>query len=276
MKKLLSLILIMAVVCLVFTACGNDEKEGKSPVEIQTNSNTEDKNEKNNKNEKNGKQSYVGQDDTDPYTANVPNEIIDFYIEKIKEIEDAHKAELTELIDNNPEYDISALKNLKYDLVFIDDNNTPELVVTDSRGWIIVYTYDGGKVINALGDKEVWPFGVGGNAGYSYVPKKNLVFYSSNEFAGMIRNYAFYELNGTKLVQKYTLSEVHFDDDKNNRTPDENDEFIDEPTAYYKDDKKIKKDEFEKLLTITGADDLTGTKSQAEIVAKLSSLLNLK
>ena len=275
MKKLLSVVMVLTLICFAFTACG-DKKEGESPVEIVSNSNKENKNDKNSKNEKNGKQSYVGQDDTDPYTANVPNEIIDFYIEKIKEIEEAHKAELSEIIENNPEYDISSLKNLKYDLVFIDDNNTPELVVTDSRGWIIVYTYDAGKVINALGDDEVWPFGVGGNAGYSYVPKKNIVFNSSNEFAGMIRNYAFYELKGTKLVQSYTLSEIHFDDDKNNKTPDENDEYKEEPTAYYKNDKKIKKDEFEKLLVTSGADDLTGGKSQAEIVAKLSSLLNLK
>ncbi len=271
MKKFLSLVLVLAMVCLVFAACGeNKNVGGNSPVEIQTNSNKEE-----GKNTTK-KPSYIGQDDTDPYTANVPNEIIDFYIEKIKEIEDDHKAELADIIENNPEYDISELKNLKYDLVFIDDNNTPELVVTDSRGWIMVYAYEGGKIVNALGEDERWPFGVGGNAGYEFIPKKNIVFNRSNEFAGMIRNYSFYELNGTVLGTKYTLSEVHFDDDKNDRTPDENDEFLEEPTAYYKGDNKIPEDEFNQLLTISGAEDLTGTKSQAEIVAKLSALVNLK
>jgi ABC-type glycerol-3-phosphate transport system substrate-binding protein len=267
MKKLLLVLAVVLAVGVMFAACGEEKKEGNSPVSISNSTKEKDKKEKD---------SYVGQDDTDPYTANVPNEIIDFYIEKVNEKEDAHKDELNDIIENNPDYDISSLKNLKYDLVFIDDNNTPELVVTDSRGWITVYAYEGGKIVNALGEDERWPFGIAGNAGYEFIPKKNVVFFRSNEFAGMIRDYAYFELKGTKLEQSYVLSEVHFNDDKNDRTPDENDEFLEEATAYYKDDKKVSEKEFNKYLVIKDAEELTGKKSYTEIIAALSSLVNVK
>ncbi len=181
MNKKILFLLAMIVLVVGLVACG-DKKEPKNDASgnpIATDK-TSDK----------GKDKPV--DNTNPYVANIPNEIIDFYKEKVEEVEKKHRENQTQLLELDPNTDISQLTNLKYDLVFFDDNNTPELVVTNPGMRTALYTYDAGKVIYTMeegnpDDEYGWPFGVSGNAGYEYIPRGNVIRWYANDYAGLIR-----------------------------------------------------------------------------------------
>ena len=125
MKKLFLLLLALVVV-VSLCACGKDktpeanEGEGNSTVESVNNEVAS------------ADKTRV---ETDPYNANIPNVVVQAYLDKAEEIEKNHKDEQAELIDNNPDFDISSLRNLQYDLVYFDEDDTPELIISE-----VVYT----------------------------------------------------------------------------------------------------------------------------------------
>ena len=229
--------------------------------------------------------------ETDPYTANVPNEIFDFYLEKVNEIEKKHKEEQAKLIEENPDgIELASLTKLKYDLVFFDDNNIPEMVVTDTGHNTRLYTYDAGKVIYAMredgeesGEEYGWVFGAGGNQGYEFVPRANILRNINSDYAGLIRYYAFYKLdeNEHRLVDKFdgVLCEYHFEDTNENGNVDEDEmeNYVEDATAYYVGDKKVTAEEAKNYVVVS--DDyefLQGTKTAEDFIKLLQSLVNEK
>jgi len=277
-KKILFLV-AMVLVVVGLTACGEKEEvtydASGNPISVVK----EDDNK--------GKNTDKVVDSTDPYVANIPNEILDFYKTKVEEIEKKHRDTQTQLLELDPSTDISQLTNLKYDLIFLNDDNIPELIVTNPGYYTALYTYDAGQVIYAMkdevfpDDESGWGYGAGGNAGYEFIPKGNVVRNYDNDYAGLIRYTSIFELdkNTHQLVSKLDkeLYEAHFNDKNNNGKvdDDEMEEFIEEPTYYY-GDKKITAEEYASYVPNGAYDTLEGTKSYSEIISALDSLINQK
>ena len=224
-------------------------------------------------------------DETDPFDVATKGDYAKAYKEKVAEIEKAHKAEQTKILEDNPDYDITQFANLAYDLVYIDDDDIPELVVTNPGYYTALYTYADGKVVYCMKDEMVpddehgWAYGAGGNAGYEYSPRINTIRNYNNDYAGLIRYINYSKLDATthQLVSVYDkeLKMYFFEDKNNNGELDENeaDAASEEATAYYFGTEKLTEEEFNAKIVDEFFDDLAGKKSASEMNNALDSLI---
>ncbi len=278
---IIAVVLVIAILAIVCLSLGNKPKEG-----TPGNANVSGEVVPDNSNSPEVKPGQVYKE-LDPYVANIPNEILDFYKEKIEAIEEQHKNEQEQMLEGNKDLDVTSLRNLKYDLVFFDDNNTPELVVTDEGYRTALYTYDAGKVIYTMaedgisGDETGWAFGAGGNAGYEYIPRENVLRNYNSEYSGLIRYVSFFELDPKthQLVSKYDqpLYEGHYNDANANGKidDDEMETFINEPKYFYAE-KQISSGDWAGYMIDGDYVELVGTKSADSILKALQSLMNEK
>lgn len=139
-------------------------------------------------------------------------------------------------------------KKISYDLIYVDNDDIPELVVGMNSYWVSVYTIYKGKAVPAL---DHLGYGAMGNAGYSYIAKKNVIYNSNSDFAGA-EYYQFYgKISKGKLVNrnKKELCIKHYKDRNGNGMPDQN-EYVDNPLYYY-GKKQVSKATFDKY-TVSG------------------------
>ena len=133
--------------------------------------------------------------------------------------------------------------------------------------------------MNAFGEEESWAYGAGGNGGYDYAPKKNVIFNTNNDYAGMVKYYNYYKINDNHLIEAIygdALCELHFEDKDGDRVPAEDDEYKDDPVAFYQGDKALTLEEFNSMIIEADYEELTGKKSADEILRLLNGLVNLK
>ena len=280
-KKVIGIIVAILVILAVVAVCvylGNKNKaeEPTTPVVVI--------------NESGDEEIVVPRElETDPYVSNVPNEILDAYLKKVDDIEKKHKEELAALMEENADLDLTSLSMLKYDLIFFDEDDIPELVVTNTGNNTRLYTYDAGKVIYAMRDEDApdeeagWTFGAGGNHGYEFIPRGNTLRNYNADYAGLILYTGYFKLyNEThNLADKFdgVLCEFHFEDKNNNGKVDEDemDSYTDDVTAYYVNNKKITEEEAKNYLVISDDfEPLEGTKVVEEFRNKLLNLVNEK
>lgn len=136
-------------------------------------------------------------------------------------------------------------KPYKYDLIYFDKDSIPELVVGNNGYWVSMYTYDKKKhkVYTVM---KRWPYGAYGNAGYSYLPKKNCLSNTDSDYG---ETYYFYgKMKKHKIVNRYSKSlvERHYIDKNKNGYPDSG-EFTEKPYYYY-GKKQISKKKFDSYL----------------------------
>lgn len=111
----------------------------------------------------------------------------------------------------------STYSDNRFALIYIDKDKIPELVC-DRYGYRMeIYTYKKGKAYCLTYSKYKygtftdilysWPYGMGGNAGYYYLPKKNSVF-NENGDSGPIScvSHSFYKIN---RKNRLSLSKYH-------------------------------------------------------------------
>ena len=87
-----------------------------------------------------------------------------------------------------------------YNLIYVNDDEIPELVIAEAWYHMSLYTYADGQVYTLI-DKE--PYGVGGNTGYSYAPKQNLLRHDFSESAGARYYTTLYTINAQHEFVKY-------------------------------------------------------------------------
>lgn len=278
MRKLSLLLAVLTLVLVVLTGCFGKKEEGSTSGEAKqpsTNNSSSTTNTASNKKE---------EVELDPYVANIPVEIIDAYKEKVPAINKAYKDYQGKMIEENPDTDLSSLGNLKYDLVFFNDDNIPELVVSYPEGSTALYTYDAGEVIYTLKDDEMGidderglGFGVGGNAGYEFIPRANVMRNFNNEYAGLYRWITYRQIDPKThmLVNKYesSLGEKHFEGDD---PAEAMENYVEEPTAYFMGEKEISSGEYASYLVDGDFEELHGTKAYQAMLDKLESMLNIK
>lgn len=158
----------------------------------------------------------------------------------------------------------------KYDLIYFNNDKTPELVVGVDGYWVSMYTYN--KKTNkvyTLMDK--WGYGVGGNTGYTYIPKKNYLENWNSDYAGAVRYVYTAKMQNNKLVNRHkkSLAVYHFKDKNGNTFPDSN-EILKNPHYYY-GDKKISKKKFNSYLKSGNKKMIQGTMSYSAMKKKLKA-----
>lgn len=130
-----------------------------------------------------------------------------------------------------------------YNLLYLDSDSMPELVVDQNGYRVFLYAYSKGRVYTLM---DGWGYGVGGNVGYDYIPKTGKVINSSGIFAGCIRYYTRFKLENHKLLKrdKKLLFSSLF---KNNNDPSEKD-MLKNPQYYY-GKKRISKSKFNEYIS---------------------------
>lgn len=112
----------------------------------------------------------------------------------------------------------------EYDLIYVDDNDTPELVAGLTGYYVSLYTYDNGKVYTLM---DTWGYGAMGNAGYEYVPRMNSLRNYNADFAGaiMYTTYMNMSLGNQPMIDvSVQIKTYNYDDANNNGMPDQSEE----------------------------------------------------
>lgn len=156
-----------------------------------------------------------------------------------------------------------------YDLIYFNNDSIPELVVSLPGYWVSMYTYDKSKskVYTVM---DQWAYGAGGNAGYSYLPKKNVLSNMNSDYAGAVQYVYYGKMKKHKIVSRYPkeLKIQYFKDKNKNGYPDE-DEYTEKPYYFY-GEKQISKKKF-KSYEISGKyKDIIGSVSYKKMKKTLS------
>lgn len=157
-------------------------------------------------------------------------------------------------------------KNITYDLIYVDQDDIPELVISRFGYWASLYTIYNGKAMPVL-DHAV--YGAMGNVGYEYIKKKNVIYNSNADYAGA-EYYQFYgKISKGKLVNrnKDELCIKHYKDRNNNGMPDQN-EYVDDALYYY-GNKQVSKATFDKYTVKGTKKFIKGNISYSKMLKKL-------
>lgn len=79
-------------------------------------------------------------------------------------------------------------EDVTYDLIYVDDDDIPELVAGKNGYYVSLYTFKDGHVHCHM---HHWTYGAMGNAGYYYSPGKNLFKNTDHDYAGAIEYDSF-------------------------------------------------------------------------------------
>ena len=129
------------------------------------------------------------------------------------------------------------------DLIDLDGDETPELVIGAEGEWVSMYTCDGTALYTLM---DCWSYGAGGNQGYDYLPGENWIRNYNTDFAGLV----LYEWYGTETESHEIVpydTEIlqirRFRDLNENGVPDEN-EPVEDTAAYYYGARQITEAEY--------------------------------
>lgn len=120
----------------------------------------------------------------------------------------------------------------EYDLIYLDDDDIPELVSGPDGYWVSVYTYHDGQLYTLI---DEWGYGAFGIAGYDYAMRTGIVSVDDADYAGAVV-YTYY----WKVNEAYELETIcafrsdYYVDYNENGWPDE-DEYTEEEQVYYWD-----------------------------------------
>ena len=101
-------------------------------------------------------------------------------------------------------------EDLSYNLVYIDNDDIPELVVDRTGYEVSVYKYSDGVAKPVI---EGWAYGAFGNHGYDYAPKKNCMRNYNSDFAGAIMYTTYFSIHDDgEAVEDYEVKTMNFKD----------------------------------------------------------------
>ena len=83
---------------------------------------------------------------------------------------------------NSNGYNTQAV-DTRYDLIHVDDDGTPELVICHPGYSVYLYSYYNGEVHTLM---DGWGYGAFGNAGYQYIPEYNMLYNGNSDYAGAL------------------------------------------------------------------------------------------
>lgn len=108
--------------------------------------------------------------------------------------------------------------DLTYDLIYVDGDDIPELVISDNGFWVTLYTYHDGRTYALM---DYWSYGVMGNVGYEYIPKGNRLRNYNSDYAGAVRYTTYMSMNDRHSLETATqIITYNFDDANGDGYPD--------------------------------------------------------
>ena len=110
-----------------------------------------------------------------------------------------------------------------YDLIYVDEDEIPELV-SGKRGYYVnLYTYQEGTVYTLMYD---WGYGAMGNTGYMYSPGENSLLNYNADQAGAIMNTYYMRINEQHTIETPVWIETYnFVDSNENGWLDEDEDY---------------------------------------------------
>lgn len=238
MKK--RLLIVLSIVCmLLLVGCGDK------------------------KNEKNDIKNNVPQNDNNEITNVVSKEDDDNNNEKSEDYAEEYLEVVNDAKKENGD--------LKYDLIYFDNDSIPELVVNDEGYWVSLYSYKDGKLVELF---KQWPYGAMGNTGYKYAKKSGVILNSNSDYAGSIITDTYYILNNKSSFDELSATELGAELDKDDDMYEQVMDAINNYGGYNLNGNKITEKEFnDKLqkLNVSNNDfvSLEASKSYSEIVSEL-------
>ncbi|WP_026489148.1 hypothetical protein [Butyrivibrio sp. XBB1001] len=144
-----------------------------------------------------------------------------------------------------------AREGYKYDLIYADDDDIPELVIDVPGYGASLYAYENGKAHCLMND---WAYGAMGNAGYSYIPGTGVYYNGNADHAGAI----YYESYMSKreegeLATDYWVKHINFNDLDGDGWPSEDEleasgDYVGSSEYYNETDKKMTEDEVKAVI----------------------------
>ncbi len=174
--------------------------------------------------------------------------LVKAYIDEINYYEREYPEEYTEI----------GYRALTYDLIYLDEDDIPELALGQAGYWVSVSTYDSGKLYTIM---DEWGYGVGGVPGYRYIPQKNVVYGEDADRAGLDL-YEFYgRVNRNYEIESYYEEslEIHYDDESGK-------------DRYYYGDKEITKEEHDSYRIEGDSEEIAGSVRASPILAYLEAV----
>lgn len=163
-----------------------------------------------------------------------------------------------------------------FDLIYVDNDDIPELVVDNHGYWVSLYGFKDGHAYNIM---DSWGYGAMGNYGYSYSPKNNVFYNWNTDYAGAIGYTTLFSINDEgKVVTTYWSMLINFNDIDGNEEPSEEElESADEYSGsikYYSSDKDMSEEEIKKEMDKYESchfEELIGTKDYNSIMEQLKN-----
>lgn len=156
---------------------------------------------------------------------------------------------------------------LSYNLIYLDEDEVPELALGMEGYWVSLYTYQDGAVYELM---DQWPYGAGGNHGYEYIPHENVIRNYNTDYAGLVLYESYYmmdenyELNdGFWLMQSY-------EDEEGNVLMEESDEDYDANNwHFYYEEQEISAEEYDSYCIDGEYEVIDTTMSAPELIKEL-------
>ncbi len=114
---------------------------------------------------------------------------------------------------------METVENVEFDLIYFNEDETPELVAGVLGYYTSMFTYHDGKVYTLM---DRWAYGAGGNAGYEYCPGKNSLRNYDSDYAGAILYTSYMSISDQFTMDLVVqIKTCNFDDLNQNGFPDE-------------------------------------------------------
>ena len=117
---------------------------------------------------------------------------------------------------------LESTEEKSYGLIYVDEDDIPELVVGVDGYYASLYTYKDGKVYTVM---DHWAYGAMGNAGYEYAPRKNNLRNYNSDYAGAILYTNYMSVSSQHTIDSIAqIKTYNFDDVNENGVLDEEEE----------------------------------------------------
>lgn len=154
-----------------------------------------------------------------------------------------------------------------YDLIYLDEDDIPELVAGLTGYFVNVYTWDDGKVYTPI---DFWGYGAMGNVGYDYIPYKNVVQNFNNDMAGAVRHVTYMKVNENHEMESYYEKDLRYQVFKEGEADKVyEDDFEVEEFYFYYGEEEITEKEYDSYLIDGEYSAIFGTMTAEELLEKL-------
>lgn len=160
-------------------------------------------------------------------------------------------------------------ENLRFALIQLDGDDTPELVADNTGFSVSVYTFADGEVVALM---EQWPYGAAGNNGYEYLPAQNVIRNYNYDMAGAIVYETYYSVGADHALHETyddMMSAWYFEDKNGNGIMDEDEPYSEDPLTFYFGETAVTAEVYAARQIPGDYEYITGTATEEEILKQL-------